>query len=261
MPDTQQSAAASGELRAEVTSYGTPAAEQPGFSPEEQAIADGIRAIDPLEIPGPQVGLEGRQLPAPTLETLSPAMRAQARERLFRLPQNERAGAEARVVMEVYREAVPDLRAATGLGASATPYHRELAHIAAEYRDYAREFDRIAHELTEVRAYSTVVDPATGEPKPVPVYLHEGGQRAGREDRLAELNYRMNLLQRENGQTGPEATRRLAEALRASVAAQLALKQAAEDKAEVERRVAAKIREDRIAEQVEVRARLQRGAH
>lgn len=245
------------QLHAVVEDYGNPAPKAAPFTPEEQAVADEILAMNPLDIPGPHKGLESRRLSAPTLKTLNPEMRRIAQDRLSALPAHQQdADAEARVVMAVYREHLPELRVTTGLHSEATPFHRTMANIAANHRDLGREFERITKELAEVSTYRTVADPATGEQKPEPVMKVQGLQRQARIDRLADLNRQMNLLQREDGTFGPEANRRLNEALRESVAARLTLKQAVEDKAEVERRAAAMVREDRIAAQAASRARL-----
>lgn len=248
------------QLRAVVEDYGTPAPKDVPFTAEEQAIAAEIVAMDPHTDTGPHSGLEGRKLSAPTLQTLSPAMRQQAQARLAGIPLDRLTPElEAEAVMAVYREHLPDIRVMTGLSSDATPYHREMANIAANHRDLAREFDRITKELAEVSRYRSVSDPATGEQKPEPVLAIQGTQRLARIDRLAELNHAMKMLHLEDGSLGPEAKRRMNAALRESVAARLTLKHAAEDKAEVERRAAAMVREERIAEQAASRARLLRG--
>lgn len=246
------------ELRVVVEDYGNPSPDKFELTPEEQTAADEIRAMDPLAIPGPSKGLEGRRLSAPTLATLNPEMRREAEARLAAMPLDRRAAAESEVVMAVYRDHLPALRVATGLGEDATPYHRELASIAANYRAYAQEFQRIAEELAEVGGYKTVTDPETGEQKPETVWRLQGQQRTWREARLQSLNHAMNLLQREDGTLGPEGQARVRQAMKEAAQARLALKQAAEDKVEVERRAAAKVREDRIAEQVDVRTRMLR---
>lgn len=247
------------ELRAIVEDYGTPAPDKFELTAEEQAAADEILAMDPLAIPGPSKGLEGRRLSVPTLAALNPEMRREAEARLAEVPLDRRVDAEAEVVMAVYRDHLPSLRVATGLGEDATPYHRELASIAANYRAYAQEFQRIVEELAEVGSYKTVTDPETGEQKPETVWRLQGQQRSWREARLATLNHAMNLLQRDDGTLGPEGQSRLRQAMKEAAQARLAIKRAAEDKVEVERRAAAKVREDRIAEQVDVRARMLRG--
>lgn len=216
--------------------------------------------MDPLTIPGSSKGLEGRRLSAPTLASLNPTMRKEAEARLAAMPADLRASAETDVVMAVYREHVPDLRVSAGLGEGATEYHHELANIAASYRDYAREFNRLTQELAEVDSYRTVTDPVTGEARPETVWRWQGQQRTWRQDRLSELNRAMNLLQTDDGQFGPEATHRLGIALREAAKVRLSLKQSVEDKAEVERRAAAQVREDRIAAQVASRARMLQGS-
>lgn len=247
------------ELRAVVEDYGTPAPNQIELTAEEQREADEILAMDPLAIPGTSKGLEGRRLSAPTLATLNPEMRKQAEARLAAMPFHLRADAETEVVMAVYREHVPDLRVAAGLGEGATEYHHELANIAASYRGYAQEFNRLVQELAEVEGYRTVSDPETGEAKPETVWRWQGQQRIWRQDRMAELNRAMNLLQTDDGELGPEAQQRLRVALKEAAQARLKLKQAVDDKAEVERRAAAQVREDRIAAQVASRVRMMGG--
>lgn len=247
------------ELRAVVEDYGTPARNQLELTADEQREADEILAMDPLAIPGRQTGLEGRRMSAPTLETLNPEMRKEAEARLAALPSNLRAGAEAEVVVAVYRDHLPALRAASGLGEGATEYHHELSYIAATYGEYAREFNRLSQELAEVDGYRTIHDPMTGEAKPEPVLRWQGQQRLWRQDRMAELNHAMNLLQTDDGELGPEAQQRLRVALKEAAQARLKLKQAVDDKAEVERRAAAQVREDRIAAQVASRVRMMGG--
>lgn len=134
-----------------------------------------------------------------------------------------------------------------------------MADIAASYRDYAREFNQLAAELAEIDSYRNVVDPATGEAAPEPVYRLQGQQRVWREERLASLNYAMNLLQTDDGELGPEARHRLDAAMRKSVQARVELKRALEDKAKVEQLSVERLREQRIEEQVARRVRMMGG--
>lgn len=213
------------------------------IDPTDQQIADSILAIDPLnEITGSGSMSESIAVAAVPYSALSPEMRAEVDKALEGVPPARRADAEQAAVLNVLKARTAHHRTLTGLGDGATEYHREMANIAAEHRQLAQEWNRVAKSMAEVLRHDTGPDG-----KPVPVYAMGPASQRNAANRLEEINYRLNLLMDADGRHGPEAQRRLAKALHQSVetqkaqAAQLAERREAEelaDKINRDRRVA-----------------------
>ncbi|MDP9423279.1 MAG: hypothetical protein M3Q19_10700 [Pseudomonadota bacterium] len=221
------------------------------IAPEDKHIADRILAMDPLrDIPSPFRGFESIKQPALTLSSLPPPMQQAVERKLAMVPASKRAESEREFVRAALEDNSRNVRLRAGVGEGALPFHKTAAELEANHRALSRQFDSISEQLAEVERYDMRVNPATGQREPVPVLAVNGSARLALVRQQEQLNYRMERLEKEEGQ------RQLQKALMESVElikrreAQLA------EETEVQAGAESKVREDRIAKRVAARARM-----
>lgn len=230
--------------------------------PEEDAHhAQAVLAINPLAGDmSPHVIPDGWRVPAFKLTALPPDRQKEVQERLATVPPEQRAQREAEFTAEIIQQMRPSLRALTGVGPQALPYHREGVALAAEARRLVQDATRLGKELEEIAGYRSEVNPATGQAEPKPVYRVQGPSRAAKERALHELIYRYTLLFNEDGTPGIEGARRMKQALYESVQLLKQRDEARAEMAEVERQAKEQVRNERIAAKVGARVRMARSA-
>ncbi|MDE2563789.1 MAG: hypothetical protein KGL48_16230 [Sphingomonadales bacterium] len=238
------------------------ASKPDGFdiAPEDKPIADAILAQHPIyDTPHPHQIPEGWQAPPLRISALPPKLQPKVRENLERYPEDQRASVEARLVEDVVRnEMLPSIRVRTGLGPTATPYHKEMVQIAAEVSDLQREWDRLQSDIKAVDRYVVRRNPETGADTPYPVMRLQGTRLKAAEERQKDVARQIRLLVNEDHTPGIEGRRRVREALHASVSAVRALNQRVAEEVEVNRRADEINREARIHSRAEARARMRR---
>jgi hypothetical protein len=206
-------------MTASVEDNSIPTAPRSGYSPEQQIIADSILAMDPInDVPSAAKSRKGGSMSLKAT-ALPPKLRQEVEAQLALIPAEERAAMESGLVEAALQKNRPSAILAVGLGENALPYHREMFTIAREVETAHHEADRIQAELDAVDGFDMQRDAETGEAKPVPVPVLKGLMRQGAINRLNDLQYRVSLLVDPDGGHGPEAKRRLAAELTASVAA------------------------------------------
>lgn len=233
------------------------------LTPEEAAAVAGIDNFDPIaDIPSP-VEFTGGDIRVPerlTASILPPDMAAQVRADLAGIPEHRRGEREHELVFEALRRNGIDLRVKGTPDPSLEPYFREALLIEKEVRELNAEAHRIYQQLAEVARWvpiinedgSHAIDPETGHYRIRAVERYQGDARAALEARLREVEYRASLL------NGPEGERRIARAMKETAQLRLAVKQAAEDRAEAEALARKMVREERIRERAEALAKRMR---
>jgi hypothetical protein len=263
MPTTSTPATANASaLQAAVTTGGTAAPAADAIAPEQQHHVDAILAMDPMQVPMPydipEGALAGLSL---RLTALPPAMQHEVAAKLAASGPMNAETAKVREA-ELTAAAIRDQRARTiakvGVGRDATPYHRELAHIAREVGDLNAEHDRLQDELSRVLRYETKADPVTGEPMPVPVYAVTGERAEAYVARQHDLERQIRLLVGDGNSPGLEGAKRMRRALAESVAARVELQRQVDEEAGAKAEAEAINRRKRISERAESLARLQR---
>lgn len=247
----------------QVDHYGASAPQQSyEIAPEDQHHVDALLAIDPINgIEGAHDIPQGWNALGPLkLTALPEPLQAEVEAKLAHVPAEQREAKEAEFTAEAIRAMRPALRLKTGLGPSASPYHREMLAIAREYTDAVEELGRLQDELTAVSHHRTEIDPVTGEAKAIPVYRVSEARRRGIADQMTALTSRMTLLHKADGEPGYEAAKRLQQAMYESVQARKEVSRQVEERAEVKRRAADINREERINEQARRLAALTRNA-
>jgi len=106
------------------------------------------------------------------------------------VPAPLRQSREAQFIMEELVANSVNVRVMGGLGEDATPAQREVFEIANEHRQLLRDHETIAADLR----HDTRENPETGEVEPVPVHRIQGERRRAYENRMAELERQMRVL-------------------------------------------------------------------
>lgn len=223
-------------------------------TPEEHLpYIDKVLSMHPFDdVPG-NVS-DGTNLPNQkhvSIEALSPEMRSEVIDRLAHHRPEDQDRFEAHYVMEAIKAKRGQIRAMTGVGKDALPFHREQAEIAGQFYELQRRRDDLQDELDKVREYRTENDPETGAAKPVEIMAVTGNRRTAYEHQVIELDRQMRLLVTPDGSYGIEAQKRLEETLRKSAAILYDREQVQEEEAEAKRRAAEVEREERINRRVE----------
>jgi hypothetical protein len=263
--DASTPATDTSELTAEVTATGT-ASSRPSYeiTPELRPHADAIMATDLNDVPSPHSIPEGWGTSLTMRSTgLPPEMRREVEEKLAQLgdlPPELRAAKDVEFTAQAIRSKRMELRVMTGVGADATPYHREQVAIARDYRDLASDFDRLQKELERVARYETTVDPETGAPKALPIYAVTAERAQAYAMQQDDISRRMRLLVNDDGTMGHEGEKRLRQALHQSATQRAELQRQIEERAEAKQMALQINRDRRVKEQAERLASLQRNA-
>ena len=218
-------------------------------APEDLHIAAEIAATDPMSLPSSARVKGAIKFPSVVpITALSPQMRASVETDLRGVPAERREAAERVAVQKVLRENGVLNRSRSGFDESVGPYWQEMAAVTSEYNSLLAEYDRLNEQMSEVAGWETEEGPdGKPVPKAVPVMSELALRSAA--SRQAELLYRMGLLANKDGSHGPEAKRRLAQAMveevamrkeRAMEAAALAEAKRRREEREFEKRVASK---------------------
>lgn len=194
--------------------------EVPDYSiaPEDQHIADEIVAMDPLrDVPGPAT-MKGDAKIVPdrfTLTTLPPGpLRDRVEQQLALQPPSKREEAEHELVKRALEANGLDLRGRVGVGSGATPYHKEQAQIASEIAQLDREYARLTEDMGAVREYVSRINEESGKAEAEPVPMYGAERQKAMLNRMLEIQHIVALKQ----PGGLEYERRMAKALRDSVA-------------------------------------------
>lgn len=230
--------------------------EQTDYTIDEadMPLAQELSNFDPVyDIAGP-TEVVGNVTAPPTLSVtcLPHHKRAPILAALAREPEVCRPATEQRLVKEALEQNKLDLIVRAGPGPGATEYQREVCGILHEIHTLNSERMRLAADLAEVSRWVTKVDPATGVATPVAIERMQGTRREGWQQRINEIDHHLALLE------GPEGERRKARALFNSVQTAKRNREALEDAAEVKRRAAQMVRDERVNRAAEVRFRMTR---
>lgn len=255
---TTETTTSADALSADISAPAGPSTEY-AIAPEDRHYLDRLASIDPLDAPAPHE-FPDHWAPKvePSLEMLSPEMQAGVRQQLASIPFEQRAAKEPELVISAIRGLQSRLRARSGFGANATPYHRELAQIAAEYDDLGREFDRYSAALTEIADYRTERDPETGELRSVPVYAVDGVRRDAYVKEQARLLSTMRSLVKEDGSHSFLAQQRMRQARWETVELWKKADAQVAERAEAKALAAEMARKERIEKQARSLANMQR---
>lgn len=252
----------SNALSATVTTTGIASPTSYAIDPEHQHHADAIRAMDPMQVPMPfeiPDGFAASLTLKPT--ALPPVMQNEIAAKLAALGPLSPAVREAKqaeLTVAAVRSQRSRLITKIGVGKDATPYHREMAGIAREVSDLHDEHTRLENELAHVVRHDTVIDPATGEPKAVPVYAVMGTRARAYVERQRDLERQIRLLAGEGDGLGIEGQRRVSRAMHESVMARVELQRQVDEEAEAKALAETINRNHRVNARAESLARLRR---
>ena len=246
-----------GGLRAVVENVGSnPSYSQP-LSEELQPYAQQVLDMDPFEdVSGASSATPGKITAAPSIDALPPELQDRVNRELVNVPPELRKESESAVVLRVLKERVYSNRAETGVAENSLPFHKTDVEIAGQIRHLRRQIEQYDGYLSDVKDYETVTDPETGEKTARPVLRVTGARRRGFEATKADLERQLRLMVDDEGNLGIEARRMREKALAESAQILKDRAEAAEDAAEVKRRVAAQAREKRIERQVRAQLNL-----
>lgn len=249
------------ELRADVLSTGG-ASKAPSYdiAPEDQHYADRLAQLDLIATAPPANSYPENWQPKVdlTLSALSPALRAEAAAQLSAIPANLQASKERDVVAAVLHKNRTAIRVMAGIHADALPLHQEIMQLEYDHRDLERQFDSISAALSDIIGHRTERDPETGSMQAVPVYRVEGARRAAYVSQQEALLRNMRELHNEDGTPGPGAQPRLKKARWETVQRLKSIAEQVEDQAAAERMSSEMVREQRIKNIAETRARMKR---
>jgi hypothetical protein len=230
--------------------------EQPDYTIDQAdtALSEELSNFDPVyDIAGP-VEIIGN-VATPTMisvNALPPAMRAPILAAMAREPEVSRPALEQRMVKAALEQNKLDLIIRAGPGPGSTEYQREVCNIIHQIHTLNSERFRLSADLAEVGGWETKVDPVTGVATPVAIDRMQGSRREGWQHRISEIDRHIAQLE------GDEGKRRKAKALFNSVQTAKRNREAHEDVAEVKRRAADMVREERVSKAAESRFRMTR---
>lgn len=253
---------ASGEpMRATVTHYGHATHKNDPITPELAPYAEQVLKIDPIRgVPGNvRLGQQARPALTIKLEALHPDDQAEVRRRMDlrpTMPPAERAKLEAQLVAEVARGKLGAVRAQTGLGPDALPYHREAAEIAGQVAQLQRQRDILQAAVDDIADVRPGRDEVSGEVIAIPVYRHSEERRLAYARQIADYDRNIRLLVNADGSYGVEGARRMREALAVSATQLKRAQELRADEAEAQKLAAHKARQARIEARAETIAKM-----
>lgn len=186
---------------------------QPSYAiaPEDQTLADQLSNFDPVaDTPSPVTRKGGTSEPITelSLSMLPPDARMEIKAKLADVPMSRSKEVENKLIGEYLRNKALEVRIKSGLGEGATASQREAFKMAAERANYEREIVRAHEQLAQVERWVPVIDEVTGkqivnretgQPEVQAIELIKGDQRRGLEQRIAEMQYRIGLLDGHEG--------------------------------------------------------------
>lgn len=254
----------SGEpMRAVVTSYGSLPAKPDDITEDLAPYARQVLAMDPVrDVPGNVQDDTSYRPMLLKIDSLAPEMRSEVHRQLElrpNMPPAERAKLESKLVEEAVRSKLGAVRAMTGVGPGALPYHAEMAGIAAQVSDLTRKRNLLQAEIDEIASLEKGTDPVTGELVANPVFKLPEQRRQAYAQQVAEIDRNIGYLVNPDGSYGPEGQHRMRKALAQSA---VQLKRAHDLRAieaEAQKRAADKVREATIEARAEAIAKMRVG--
>lgn len=221
-----------------------------------QTYSDRILSMDPIDdVPSSGGHLVNLKNSTPPIEALAPEHQREIHDQLYGLSPAEREAREPEIIRAKFRQVLGVSRGQTGVGETATQYHKEMSEIAGEFRQMHDEIAYFQKQLDRVRFENRFND-QTGKNEPVEVAVLSAERRRGYAANIAELQRRQRLLLNEDGSFGIEGAKRMQRALDQSART---LKRVDEERAiaaEINRRAAEIVREDRINKLARARAKM-----
>lgn len=217
MSDTSTPANGGEPMRAVVDNYGTLPRVSDDIPADLKAYADQVLKMDHVRgVPG-NVQMTGGVRPPITLKVsaLSPEMQSEVFRKLEAMPNmdpKDRAKQESKFVQEAVEARLGSIRAGTGLGADALPFHKQLAEIAGRVGDLQRERKTYSDAVEDIASLRKAVDPVTGEMVAEPVYRLSEDRRASYRNTIADIDRRIRLLVQPDGSPGIEGMKMLRKA-------------------------------------------------
>lgn len=221
-----------------------------------QTYSDRILSMDPIEdVPSTGGHLVNLKNSTPSIEALAPEHQREIQDQLFGLSPAEREEREPELVRAKFRQVLAISRGQTGVGETATQFHKEMSEIAGEFRQMHDQIAYFQKQLDRVHFENRFND-QTGKNEPVEVPSLSAERRRGYAANIADLKRRQRLLMNEDGSFGIEGAKRLQRAMDQSART---LKRVDEERAiaaEAKRRAAEMVREERINTLAHARAKM-----
>ncbi len=215
--------------------------------PSDEQLAAEIVNFDPVyDVPSPVEKVGDVRLPEPSLTALPPEAQDRIRAKLAKVTPGNRDLFEAQYIRDELYAFSSYTRVKAGVGEGANAYQREFFALNAEVAQTSDELTRLSAEIDRKR---TIQDPATGQTVELTDPYHGP-------DRLKALQAEFNnQLARLHALDGPEKERRLEKAKAKAVADRRAVLQQIADHKEIDRRAAEIVRNEKIENAAEARAK------
>lgn len=234
------------------------------IDPADQGLADEIVAnFDAARVPGP-VKLYGDPIKIDRVRAtaLPPHLRDPIQAAMSAAAPDRRDAIEQQMVTEALQGVAIDVRKRSGLGSDATPYERERFAVAHDIDKLEAEELAIRSELAAVDHWKPefddrghpVIDPATGQQRVKAYDKVQGDARAAKEGRLREIENALKSIELIEG------PRRVAKALKDTIAANKRITEAFAENAEAEKMAQDILRDERIKQRAEGLAKSRRSA-
>lgn len=217
MSDTSTPAAGSEPMRAVVENYGTLSGTS-GYIPTDlKPYADQVLKMDQLrDVPGNVQMTGGERAPISLkASALPPELQSEVYRKLEAMPKmdaQDRAKQEHKFVQEAMRGQLGSIRAKTGLGPDALPFHKQLAEIAGRVSDLQRERQTYVDGVDDIARLNKATDPVTGELVAQPVYRLSEQKRTNYRHAIENIDRRIRLLVNPDGSPGIEGQKLLRKA-------------------------------------------------
>lgn len=175
----------------------------PDFEPalSQEQFFEKLTTFDPLsDLSGPWSGTglnTGRAFPPVTMDAFSPETRDRINARLRAVHPADHERMREQFIREEMGAAGIEARVMADPGANATNYARICTQQENTRRINGAEIARLQRELAE---HNMTIDPATGQPAPLPSMRIEGQRRTAMENRILELQTQISLVDGQEGE-------------------------------------------------------------
>lgn len=261
MSDTSTPANGGEPMRAVVENYGSHTTKADDIPADLKPYADQVLKMDHIrDVPG-NVQMKGGTRAPISLKasSLSPELQSEVYRKLEAMPKmdpQDRAKQEHKFVQEAMEGQLGSIRAKTGLGPDALPFHKQLAEIAGRVSDLQRVRQTYVDGVDDIARLNKATDPVTGELVAEPVYRLSETRRANYRHAIEDIDHKIRLLVNPDGSPGIEGRKLLRKAHIESALLLQERDRVRNEEAAAQRLAAQNMADARIAKRAEAIARM-----
>ncbi|MCZ8136251.1 MAG: hypothetical protein O9266_08095 [Porphyrobacter sp.] len=205
-------------MRAVVDNYGDLSAKPDTIPEDLQPYVKQVLQMDSIrDVPGSVKQIGGVRPPLKLkVEALPPELQGEVYrqlERMPKMPPEDRAKYEGKLVAEVIQQQKGRIRGLAGVGPDALPFHRAQAQIAMDVRTLQEKRATYQTAVDDIAELRKANDPVTGELVAEPVYRLDPTKRANFQNAIADIDRQIRLLVDDEGKPGIEGKKRMDKAL------------------------------------------------